>query len=277
MNPLIIILGVVVVFLAYQLYSIYTSVPTVASNIYLGSDKSEVLPISSSYITNPNVSTYTIGFWIYINTFSTGINEFIAFGNSTNNTHIVSDFITGSNNNINLPTSDSYTSLTKTSPPKNVCTFSINQYKPIIYANISTYNSTNNYLIESIPITTNLPIQTWTYVLVSVSSNAGNYADCYLNGKLLVSQQLKYIPYNIGSTSTITNKIENTFLFPTINPNCDINLTRISWIPYPIDPQTAWYYYNQGNGNPSGKGIMSSYHLEIDFTKDNDVYEWKIF
>ena len=276
MNPLIIILGVVVVFLVYQLYSIYTSVPTVASNIYLGSSTSEVDPISASSIASPNVSIYTIGFWIYINTFSNGINEFIAFGNTKDNTikHINSDFLTGS-----YPNDENYMTTSLSNQPQNVCTFSINNDKPIIYANISTYksNSQSEYYIESIPITTNLPIQTWTYVLVSVSTNAGNYADCYLNGKLLVSQQLKFIPYNIGSTASTTNKITNTFLFPNINTSNDITLTRISWIPYAIDPQTAWYYYNQGNGNPSGSGIMSSYHLDVNLTKDGEVYHWNIF
>jgi hypothetical protein len=66
-------------------------------------------------------------------------------------------------------------------------------------------------------------------------------------------------------------------MFPEPSSNIDVYLTKISWIPSAIDPQTVWYYYNQGNGNPSGTGTMSSYHLEVDFTKDNNVTTWKIF
>jgi hypothetical protein len=153
--------------------------------------------------------------------------------------------------------------------------------RPTLYANITTKDAVNNqHYIESIPITTNMPIQTWTYVVVAVSSNAGNYADCYINGKLLVSQQLKYVSYNFGTTISNDNKIVNTFVFPpksTASSIRDVYLTKISWIGNAIDPQTAWQYYNQGNGNPSGPGTMSSYHLQVEFTKDSTVYEWNIF
>jgi hypothetical protein len=139
--------------------------------------------------------------------------------------------------------------------------------KPTLYANINTTNK-----VQQIAITHNMPIQTWTYVVVSVSTNAGPYADCYINGKLVVSQQLDSQPVNPGSTNG-NSAFKNTFAFGT----GDIYLNNIGWIPNPIDPQTAWYYYNQGNGNPSGTGTMSSYHLEIDFSKDSNKYTWKLF
>jgi len=281
MNPLIIILGVVVVFLAYQLYSIYTSAPVVASNLYLGSITSQLPPVSASSISSPTSSQYTIGFWIYINTFSSNINEFIAFCSSSSKVEtsstISSDFIGKT-----LPNNSSYNINVVSGNPKNVCTFSMDDNTPTLYANITTKDTVNNNqcYIESIPITTNMPIQTWTYVVVAVSSNAGNYADCYINGKLLVSQQLKYVSYNYGTTTTSDKPIVNTFVFPKMSTAAtiiDVYLTKITWIGNPIDPQTAWYYYNQGNGNPSGPGTMSSYHLEVDFTKDSNVYKWNVF
>ena len=105
--------------------------------------------------------------------------------------------------------------------------------------------------------------------------NAGKYADCYINGKLLVSQQLTYEPYNSGSI-TNNSSVKNTFLFPAPN-NIDVYLTKISWIPQPIDPQTAWQYYNQGSGNPTGTGTMSKYGLEIVFSKDGNPTTWTLF
>jgi len=264
MNWLIVILGVIVVFLLYQLYVIYTSAPVAATNIYIGK---QVSPISASSITNGNNSTYTIGFWIYINTYSTNIYEFIAFGNyGSTNSQLVSDLN-------QLPNSLNTNYLSSVNTPNNVCTFSMDtQGSPTMYANVTLTNGNNNY-IQSIPITTNLPIQTWTYVLVSVSANAGNYADCYINGKLVVSQQLSYQSANLGSVSGLSYK--NTFGFS--NNGSDIYLNKITWIGNPIDPQTAWYYYNQCNGNPAGIGTMSSYHLEIDLSKDSNKYSWQIF
>jgi len=265
MNWLIVILGVIVVFLLYQLYVIYSAAPVAATNIYIGK---QVPPVSVSSIMNGNNSTYTIGFWIYINTYSININEFIAFGNyGTANGNIISDL------GNNLPNSLSTNYLHPVTAPNNVCTFSMDaQGSPTMYANVTLTNGNSNF-IQSIPITTNLPIQTWTYVLVSVSANAGNYADCYINGKLVVSQQLSHQSANLGSVSARSYK--NTFGFS--NNGSDIYLNKISWIGNPIDPQTAWYYYNQGNGNPSGIGRMSNYSLEVELSKDTNTYSWKIF
>jgi hypothetical protein len=277
MNPLIIILGVVVIFLLYKLYSIYTSAPTQASNIYLGSI-TQVPPVPTGSINNPGATSYTMGFWIYINTFSAGINEFIGFGDSKASgqtpaylkTELTNAYANG---------------IVRVTSPKNVCTFSMADNSPTLYVNILTndINDSNDHYIQSIPVTNNLPIQTWTYVLVSVSTIAGAYADCYLNGKLVNSQQLAndttaLTPYNTQTQSN-SNAV-NTILYPippTNSQDRDIYLTKISWIPTAIDPQTAWAYYNQGNGNPTGTGALSSYHLQMIFTANNNSSTWKIF
>jgi len=279
MNPLIIILGVIVIFLLYQLYFIYTSAPTVANNIYLGST-TQVPAINSGSISLPNNSTYTFAFWIYINTFSQNIDEFIGFGNMGDSTIAAASL--KSDLNSSLPTSASTTLTTKVTNPQNVCTFSMDNNSPTLFTNITTTDSNQNTYIVSVPITNNLPVQTWTYVLVSVSTVAGPYVDCYINGKLVTSQQLAFnnsvlSPYN---PQTPSSSNINTVLFaksPSNSSDRDVYLTKISWIPNPVDPQTAWYYYNQGNGNPTGSGALSTYHLEVDFIKDSTVYPWKIF
>lgn len=262
MNWLIIILGVIVVFLLYQLYLIYVSAPVSANNIYLGNKPA---PVATSSISNGNKSTYTIGFWIYVNTYSQNTGEIIRFGNSGTGTSIPSDLTTLNNSSLYQQFNP------KSNSPNNVCTFSIDANTPTLYANVTTTTNGSKYYIESIPITTNLPIQTWVYVLLSVSTNAGYYADGYINGKLIVSQQLQNQPANPGS---VNNGVKNTFGFDS---GSDIYLTKISWIGNPIDPQTAWAYYNQGNGNATGLGSNNSYHLEIDFTSNGNVNQWKIF
>jgi len=268
---IIIVLGVLVIFLIYYAFSIFYSVPISANNIYLGDTKNPVKSITTN-INSPTVTNYTIGFWIYINSYSQNIGEFISFGKSSSDSiGIVSDFTN------NLPSTSSNNLLTSTSKPNNVCTFSMDTAgSPTLYANISTKSLTSTYQIQSIPITNNLPIQTWTYVLVSVSTNAGNYADCYLNGKLIVSQQLKNAPWNYSVEAT-TNST-NVFNFTKSTSSIiDVYLNKVSWIGNSIDPQTAWSYYSKGNGNPSGLGTMSSYHLEVDFTSNGNVNTWKLF
>ena len=264
MNWLIIILGVILVFLLYQLYLIYISAPVSANNIYLGKTPE---PVPTSSINNGNKSTYTIGFWIYVNTYTQNIGEFIRFGNEKSGTDLEGRLNETSQYKLIYP---------RNLMPNNVCTFSIDSKTPTLYAYITTSENGTNYTIESIPITTNLPIQTWVYVLLSVSTNAGYYADGYINGKLIVSQELKNQPANPGANSgSGAASYKNTFNFGTSLP--DIYLTKISWIGHPIDPQTAWAYYNQGNGNAQGIGSSNSYHLEVEFTNNGNVNEWKIF
>jgi hypothetical protein len=126
--------------------------------------------------------------------------------------------------------------------------------------------------LQTIQITDNLPIQSWVYILVSVSST---YTDCYLNGKLIVSQQLAQPSISIPpATNPDSAK-------PTLNlmggTNTDVYVTKLMRLAYPIDPQTAWNYYNQGNGNPSFSGSDSAYHLEIDLTKNSNKWSWQVF
>lgn len=237
MNLLIVILGIVVVLLSYWIYTIYTAAPILLNNTYLGASASQTVAPTS--ITDPYTSKYTIGFWIYINTFSPSIGKFLHYG---------------------------------TSETKN-CIFEMDANAPILSTSILTGVGTSQ-TPQIIQITDNLPIQSWVHVLVSVSSN---YVDCYLNGKLLVSQQLAKPSASIPqSANTSAEK-------PTLNliggKEVDIYITKLMRMSYPIDPQTAWTYYNQGNGNPSfsGSGSGSAYHLEIDLTKDSNKWTWQLF
>jgi hypothetical protein len=211
------------------------------NNTYLGAivDRNKPQTVAPSAITEPYTSKYTIGFWIYINTFSTTIDEFLYYGTSTDK--------------------------------KQICVFKMDKNAPILSTSVLTGVGGSTSL-ETIQITDNLPIQSWVHVLVSVSSN---YVDCYLNGKLLVSQQLAKPSASIPvATNPSTEK-------PTLNlvggKEVDVYVTKLMRISNPIDPQTAWTYYNQGNGNPSFSGSGSAYHLEIDLTKDSNKWAWQLF
>ena len=245
MNWLIIILGVVVVFLCYYIYRIYTAAPSLMSNTYLGAitDKNVPQTIAPNSITTPYSAKYTIGFWMYINTFSAEIGEFLYYGVKP-----------------------------ATGTAKKICTFTMDDTTPTLTTSVKI-GTPSGTTMQDISITDNLPIQSWVYVTVSVSST---YADCYLNGKLVVSQQLNSQSTSIDPTSLSSSDPRPTF-YLVGGPNVDLYITRLMWLPNPIDPQTAWDYYNQGNGGASNSGSMSTYHLEVDLIKDSDRWTWKLF
>jgi len=246
MNILVIILGVIIVFLVYYIYVLYTYPPIIASNIYL---MNTVPAIPATSITKPNTSIYTIGVWVYINTFSQNIQNFVRYGNNVNN-----------------GTASPY-----------LFSLSMEQNSPVLYATVGGNNGTGTgvNVTNKIPITNNFPIQSWVYVTVSVSTY---YADCYINGKLVVSSKLVY-------PSASTNADDSpTFTFLS---GVDVFLTQLSRWSYPMDPQTVWNYYQKGNGNPNESSMLPSYSLSATLSQGANVvaptaptgknWTWKIF
>jgi Concanavalin A-like lectin/glucanases superfamily len=133
---------------------------------------------------------------------------------------------------------------------------------------VSVATGTSTATSKSVVITNNLPIQTWVHVLVSVSST---YIDTYLNGKLVQST-----PFSNPFTTTsypADNKSGPTFISTT----CPVIITGLSRWNAPLDPQTVWSYYAQGNGNAMQQMLGSDYHLNVVFKKDADAHDWKIF
>jgi hypothetical protein len=105
---------------------------------------------------------------------------------------------------------------------------------------------------EMIPITQNFPIQKWVYVVVSVDSQT---VDCYLDGKLVASRQLRNIT-TIPSAYSV--KIGQTQM--------DAYVTGFKYDSKPMNPQQVWANYMAGNGYAGGK-----YGMSISITKDDAV------
>jgi hypothetical protein len=103
---------------------------------------------------------------------------------------------------------------------------------------------------SSITITNNFPIQKWVHIVISVDSNV---ADCYLDGKLVVSRQLATVQA-IPATYNIN--------FGTF----DAYLTGLEYISKPLNPQEVWSKYMAGNGYSGGK-----YGVDLSIKKDDSV------
>ena len=217
MNSLIIILGIVIVIILFYLIQyFFFKKKSLATNIHLSESPTD---ISSNAIKNPNSILYSFGTWVYVNNFS----------NATLMSYVIS------------------------SPDPNPL-FKLQlggvgdgeANKPSLRAIINGTGANGSVTNTVIKITGNFPIQKWVYVLVSVDTT---YVDCYLDGKLVIS---KPITNQITNSPTSTPFI--TFSQPagTVQPP-DIYLTKVSRWDYPLDPQTVWNEYSQGNGLPNRK------------------------
>lgn len=237
MSYLVIILGIIVVILIYYIYAISISAPIVATNLYL---KNNPTAIEAAKITNPTTTTYTVGVWVYINNFSNNIGTFLLFGNKTNS----------------LTTAGPLFALRmeSTAPIMKVNIAGSNAGQPPTMASMNTMTLTNNF-----------PLQSWTYVTVSVSNY---YADLYLNGKLVVSSKLTY------PSAASSGNDAPSFSFGSNSP--DMYITGLARWPQPLDPQSIWTYYSQGNGNTTGM-FGSTYSMDISLKRDNNTYNYPIF
>ena len=237
MNWIIIILAIVLVVILWYVYTILNSAPSIASNVDLSTTP---LSITGDKIEGGTSSTYAIGCWIYVKNMPSTETDIFKY--------VVDTGATSANNDLfNLTLSNS---------------------TPTLIAKVRKGTPSSNSL-ESITISNNLPIQSWVYVVVSVSPN---YIDSYLNGKLVVSTPITsvYAPTNFPVNNTSGPTFVSTDSPPVI-------ITGLSRWNTPLDPQTVWSYYSQGNGNATQQMLGSTYHLDVVFKKDSKTHNLSLF
>jgi len=172
-------------------------------------------PIANDSIVNPPSTSFTYGMWVYVNNWSPGIKEIIKAANSDNSVKF---------------------------------RIYLDSNSPTLNVDIYTTDPTSS--TKTVLITNNFPIQRWVYIVVSVE---GSVVDCYLDGKLVKSQQLTYLP-NMGTTYTIQYG------------RFDAYLTKFYRNASPSDPQTVWSNYMAGNGFSANYG--PGYGFSFVLTKD---------
>jgi hypothetical protein len=210
-----------------------SSQPTVSKNLYLNS--ASLAPIPQSSINGPFSANYAVGTWIFVNTFRTSGSPFLMYGNSQNN---------------------------GTSGKPWLFSMRFDQTKPTLYADIAVGTGAANTTVTT-TVSENFPIQSWTYVVVSV---ANSYVDVYMNGKMVRSQKLTQQPMSNSADDS------PTFSFG----QSDIYLSNLNRWNKPLDPQTIWTYYQKGNGNPD-TGSSGAYHLSLNLAKDTNNYVYRLF
>jgi hypothetical protein len=226
MTAVAIILGVVMIILIYILYKYFTtSTSTLGTLIDLSKTSTSQSFTKKSDVAKSTSTTYAYGVWVYINSWDPSQIKDIFYRNKV--------------------------AASGTTPQRHDIRLYLEQLSPTLkcdfYTNISPTQPT-----ETITITTNFPVQKWTCIIISVDNKV---IDCYIDGKLVTSQQLKNQPIVTDSDIFVGN--------------FNAHLAKFQKMSSPVNPQTAWTNYMAGNGGNSLKKMFSSYGVDVSFKKDN--------
>ena len=220
MDTITIVLIVVIVILVFFLIrtkSASSSSSVTKATILNLNNSNSAIASTSSFITNTASTRFSYESWICVNTWNNTITKDIYYANTSSTDPIVK--------------------------------LSLAASSPTLTCTIKTATTTYTPIV----VTKNFPIQKWVYVVISVDNTV---ADCYLDGKLVTSQQLPNVAY-------VTDAYGINFgVF-------DAYLTGFVRNAFPLDPQTVWAKYMSGNGiSTSG----SSYGVTAAITKDGSSY-----
>jgi hypothetical protein len=226
MSPVAIILGIVIIILIYILYKYFTtSTSTLGAIVDLSKTSSSTAFTKKGDVSNSTSTRYSYSVWVYIDTWDSNEKKDIFYRNRVG--------VSGS------------------TPEHSDIRLYLDQLSPTLkcefYTNISQTQPT-----ETITVTNNFAVQKWVCVVISVDNKI---IDCYIDGKLVTSQQLQNQPIVTDSDIFV-----GTF---------KAHLAKFQRTTSPIDPQTAWSNYMSGNGGNSLKKMFSSYGVDVSFKKDN--------
>jgi len=126
---------------------------------------------------------------------------------------------------------------------------------------------------QTITITNTFALQKWVYIIISVDNQ---FVDCYLDGKLVISQQIPPPKQPVDSTTS------PLYLGNSGTPNFSAGVAGISigsgwsanaliftrWTNA-VDPQMAWEWYMKGNGKSKFASLFGSYGINYSVLKDN--------
>jgi len=118
--------------------------------------------------------------------------------------------------------------------------------------------------MDEMIVTKNFPLQKWVCISISVDNQ---FVDAYLDGKLVKSQ--RFYRNNImpavppDSTSSPIN------LGNSNGVSFDAHVSEFKRSTVPIDPETAWDNYLEGNGSNAVSRAFSSYGIDVSVLKNN--------
>lgn len=273
MNVLLIILGIIIVILFYILYMAYQSYPSVKL-MDLGDINNAPIP-TSKFPTVGTSTQYAYGVWIYTNQlgsqsaqidpiFSTLIGGSIAPSNSVFNTADSSD------------PQQKYTFIVYFDPnvPRLHCGILTQGSSASPEVSLPSAGTLDNNNVFDVVITDNFTLQRWVYLVISVDNL---FVDLYLDGKLVKSVKMVNPPYqdntNVVNT-TITAAMAKSLTAVNFGYLPGTIIANFQRWETPLDPQSVWNYYMQGNGQTNK---LFNYNVNLDFVQNNKLTsQWKI-
>jgi hypothetical protein len=114
--------------------------------------------------------------------------------------------------------------------------------------------------------TNNFPIQQWTYVVVNYNES-NKLAECYINGKLVYTQQL-----------TDSMSVVSSYGLTIGDASINGYITKVVYLPETLTSDKVWSNYLSGNGQLSISSYFAGYNLNMSIAKDDVVQRnWKLF
>jgi len=247
MEPWIIVLGVIIIVIIFFIIRHSFSKNTAVDKVHLLEPPAD---ISLNESANPKSILYSFGSWVYVNNFSNSV--LYSYINDTDNPPLQFALILGG-----FSKSNSRVGALKGLGVSN---------SPVLTAIINgSTGGTGKSSFNMVTITNNFPVQKWVHVVVAVDTM---YADCYIDGKLLIST-----PLNPQITSSPTNVPSIRFTQPGNIPKPDIWLTKVTRWDKPLDPQSVWNEYYSGNG----LGQSGNLSVVLDVTSDTKSNSYTIY
>jgi hypothetical protein len=152
------------------------------------------------------------------------------------------------------------TSNTKTifSRDKNIKVY-LDTNTPTLYCDMTLADGSS----QKIVITTNFPIQKWTYITINVD---GQFVDCYLDGKLVVSTKLNGVAMTPGDSGETGAPV----VLGNTGGGFDAFVAGFQNWANPVGPQEVWNAYMAGSqSGASLSKIFGSYNVDISLLKNN--------
>ena len=230
-----ILLGVVLFVVIYVIYLFWTSRYLSIKVLDLNTANTT---IASTSIKGSSNSNYTYSMWVWVNSWNTSVPHCFVYA---------------------PPSSLNSTPPTYNNGQPYDFALYMDQQSPTLYC---TLGSSPGDSSNTVVITNNFPLQTWVYVVVCVQTNV---VDCYLNGKMIVSQQTNQ------NSALVTPSYKNLYMGNAPSNNgWDCQMMLFNFQPMVVTPQQVWSSYLSGNGQ-SMFSSLSSYGLQMDLTQNNQV------
>ena len=140
----------------------------------------------------------------------------------------------------------------------------LDKNSPVLKLDVKMNDDTDETMI----ITNNFPLQKWVNITISMDNQ---FADAYLDGKLVRSQRFFKNTENSGSAIPIVPPGKETPLYlGNITGNFDAYATLFKRWTTPVDPETAWDIYMKGNGSSKMASALNDIGIDLSILQNNE-------